>query len=115
MRLRAISLAIALLGIAAYAADYPFGTAILDGGRVEPVSMKLVEASNEHLNFCFATRFPDNTIYLHHSAGIHTVTEYGCDDYSLDNGETWQKDPVHFGGFNAYLDKQGRKIAIWSD
>ena len=42
----------------------PFGTLMLNGGRLEPVEMSMIEASNEHLNFCFATRFPDNSIYL---------------------------------------------------
>lgn len=95
----------------------PFGTLMLNGGRLEPVEMSMIEASNEHLNFCFATRFPDNSIYLNHSAGIHTVSEYGCRDYSLDNGKTWRKMPFDFGGFNAYQDRTGRKITVqcWDD
>lgn len=95
----------------------PFGTLMLNGGRLEPVEMSMIEASNEHLNFCFATRFPDNSIYLNHSAGIHTVSEYGCRDYSLDNGKTWRKMPFDFGGINAYQDRTGRKITVqcWDD
>ncbi len=112
MRLHFSYLAALLFSVMAYGVEYPFGTTLLGGGRVEPVSMKMIESSNEHLNFCFATRFSDNSIYLSHSAGIHTVTEHGCKDYSLDNGETWQKPPCNFGGFNAYEDKQGRKITI---
>ena len=113
-------LAVALLSVAFTsfgAEEHPFGTMLLNGGRIEPVGMEMVEASNEHLNFCFATRFPDDSIYLNHSAGIHTVSEYGCRDYSLDNGHTWRKMPFDFGGFNAYQDRDGRKITVqcWDD
>lgn len=113
-----LSTATLLTIVAAFGAEkIPFGTQMLNGGRIEPVEMTMVEASSEHLNFCFATRFPDNSIYLSHSAGIHTVSEYGCRDYSIDNGKTWRKMPFDFGGFNAYLDQKGRKVTIqcWDD
>ncbi len=93
--------------------DYPFGTVILNGGRIEPVSMSLIESTNEHLNFCFAQNFSDGSIYLRHSGGIHTVSEYGCRDYSLDNGVTWQRGQKGcLGGFNAYETLDGKKCQI---
>ena len=71
-----------------------YGSVTYNGFRVKPVAITMIQASNEPLNFCFATRFPDNSIYLNHSGGVHTVSEYSCRDYSLDNGKTWQKTRV---------------------
>ena len=94
-----------------------YGSVTYNGFRVKPVAITMIQASNEPLNFCFATRFPDNSIYLNHSGGVHTVSEYSCRDYSLDNGKTWQKSPFVFGGFNAYLSKDGKKkqVECWSN
>ncbi|MBQ9788660.1 MAG: exo-alpha-sialidase [Lentisphaeria bacterium] len=94
-----------------------YGSVTYNGFKVKPVAITMVQASNEPLNFCFATRFPDNSIYLNHSGGVHTVSEYSCRDYSLDNGKTWQKSPFFFGGFNAYYSKDGKKkqVECWSD
>ena len=85
-----IVLLLVIVKVTADESSYPFGTVIMNGGRIEPISMSLVESTNEHLNFCFAQNFSDGSIYLRHSGGIHTVSEYGCRDYSLDNGVTWQ-------------------------
>lgn len=116
--MKAISLtACTVFAAAAFAAAPPAGTRLFNGGRVEPVGMSLIETSPEHLNFCFAHRFPDGTIYLNHSSGIHTVTERACRDWSPDGGKTWRKTVPEFGGFNAYLSKDGRKcnISCWDD
>ena len=116
--MKAISLtACTVFAAAAFAAAPPAGTRLFNGGRVEPVGMSLIETSPEHLNFCFAHRFPDGTIYLNHSSGIHTVTERACRDWSPDDGKTWRKTVPEFGGFNAYLSKDGRKcnISCWDD
>jgi len=87
--MKAISLtACTVFAAAAFAAAPPAGTRLFNGGRVEPVGMSLIETSSEHLNFCFAHRFPDGTIYLNHSSGIHTVTERACRDWSPDGGKT---------------------------
>ena len=83
---------------AAETTPVPFGTIPLNGGRIEPVRMTMIESSPEHLNFCFAHQFEDGSIYLSHSAGVHTVTEYGCRDHSLDGGKTWQRTDPDFGG-----------------
>lgn len=110
-------LAALFAGAVVIAAEAPYGTIPLDGGRIEPVSMEMVESSNEHLNFCFAAGFPDGTVYLNHSVGIHTVTEHSCRDFSSDNGRTWQKMPLDFSGFNTYLSQDGKKCAVscWDD
>ena len=98
----------------ALCAKEPFGTIILNGGKLEPVSLTLVGATNEHMNFCFATNFDDGSIYLDHSEGIHTVTEYKVWRRSLDNGKTWEKTPFQFNGFNAFVNKDGKKCQVLS-
>ena len=110
------------LGVAAIAstmviAKDPFGTEILDGGKVILGNLTLVGSTNEHMNFCFANNFPDGTIYMNHSEGIHTVTEYGAWRRSLDNGKTWEKTPFRFGGFNTFVNKDGKKcqVGCWDD
>jgi hypothetical protein len=110
------------LGVAAIAstmviAKDPFGTEILDGGKVILGNLTLVGSTNEHMNFCFANNFPDGTIYMNHSEGIHTVTEYGAWRRSLDNGKTWEKTPFGFGGFNTFVNKEGKKcqVGCWDD
>lgn len=101
---------------AAETTPVPFGTIPLNGGRIEPVRMTMIESSPEHLNFCFAHQFEDGSIYLSHSAGVHTVTEYGCRDHSLDGGKTWQRTDPDFGGFNAYTTREGEKanVSCWA-
>ena len=93
-------------------ASEEFGTEILDGGKVELVSLQMLKAIKEHLNFCFAKNYDDGSIYLNHSEGIHTVTEKPNRMYSLDNGKTWQVTPFNFGGFNGFLNKKGQKCQI---
>lgn len=102
----------ALLTASLAADEPPFGSITLNGGRLEPVSMNMIESDNEHLNFCFARRYDDGSIYLSHSRGIHTVTERGCQDFSPDNGKTWQRTPAEFGGFNAYAALDGCKVNV---
>ena len=89
-----------------------FGTKIFDGGKIVPVSLTVVGTTNEHMNFCFANNFPDGTIYMNHSEGIHTVTEYPVQRRSLNNGSTWERTPFKFGGFNSFLTKDGKKRQI---
>ncbi|MDD3154242.1 MAG: sialidase family protein [Victivallaceae bacterium] len=109
---------LAAAAMAAFASEkVPFGSLFLDGGRVEPRSMTMVESSNEHLNFCFANQFPDGSIYLDHSAGIHTVTEHGCNDLSTDGGKTWSRNRSGFGAFNSFVTRDGKKrnVTAWID
>jgi hypothetical protein len=108
---------VAVLSVTALFAKAPFGTIVLDGGKVEPVELIMVGSTNEHMNFCFANNFPDGTIYMNHSEGIHTVSEYAVWRRSLDNGKTWEKTPFHFGGFNTFVNKDGKKcqIGCWDD
>ncbi len=61
----------------------------LHGGKVTTLEDNTVETFGDDMNFCFAFRFSDGHIHLNHSKGIHTVTEYGCAEMSLDNGKTW--------------------------
>ncbi len=86
----------------------------LNGGKIIPVDLRMVESSSEDLNFCFATRFSDNSIHLTHSRGIHTVSETPCAEVSFDNGKTWQKPPKDFHtlGMNAAENSKGEKIHI---
>ena len=65
----------------------------LNGGKIIPLEIRMVEGSADDLNFCFGTRFSDNSIHLTHSKGIHTVSEKPCAEVSFDNGKTWQKPP----------------------
>ena len=109
----ALAAIVALTLRAAELEDFPFGTRLLNGGAVVPVDMNMVQSCNEHLNFCFAHRFADGTIRLGHSMGVHTVTERGCTDYSIDDGKTWQRTPSGLvGGFNAYDTLDGRKASV---
>lgn len=95
-----------------FAANYPFGTEILNGGRVEPISLNLVGSTNEHMNFCFAHQFSDKSIYLYHSQGIHTVTEYSVHRRSFDGGKTWERINFAFGGLNAFERLNGDKCNV---
>ena len=120
MKFRSLFLAgmlIPALYAAEKSAEPPFGTIVINGALIKPVRMSMVEASSEHLNFCFAHRFPDGSIYLSHSAGIHTVTEHGHRDSSFDGGRTWQPTVPDFGGFNAYTTRDGKKanIGCWDN
>ena len=84
----------------------------LNGGKITPLELNVVETSPDHLNFCFAKRFSDGSIQLNHSTGIHTVTERGCTDISTDNGKTWKKAPGILGGINSFENSSGKKIQI---
>ncbi|MBQ9788054.1 MAG: exo-alpha-sialidase [Lentisphaeria bacterium] len=117
MNLKCLIRAFAVLITANVFAADPFGTEIMDGGKIIPRNLVLVGSTNEHMNFCFANNFPDGTIYMNHSEGIHTVTEYGVIRRSLDGGKTWEKTPFPFGGFNTFVNKKGEKcqIGCWDD
>ena len=54
------SLLLAVAGVSLFAQKYPFGTEILNGGRVEPIKLTMVDSTNEHMNFCVAKNFSDN-------------------------------------------------------
>lgn len=103
---------VGFFGTMSAADNSDYGTAILNGGKIEPVSLSMIKSFKEHLNFCFAKNYDDGTIYLNHSEGIHTVTERPARMYSLDNGKTWQETPFNFGGFNGFLTKDGKKCQI---
>ncbi len=104
-----IGLAFYLVGLNA---KDPFGTIILDGGKVVPLVSNTVGSTTEHMNFCFANNFPDGSIYMNHSEGIHTVSEHGVQRRSLDGGKTWEKVPFPFGGFNTYVNKAGKVCQV---
>ena len=88
-----------------------FGVFPLKGGTLQPIDMTMVESSNEHINFCFGNNYSDGSIYIGHSKGIHTVTEYGHKDVSYDNGRTCQESKYNFG-FNSYELADGTKCSI---
>ncbi|MBQ9789523.1 MAG: exo-alpha-sialidase [Lentisphaeria bacterium] len=117
MSLKGLICAFASLAMVSVFAADPFGTRILDGGKVVPGNLTLVGTTNEHMNFCFANNFPDGTIYMNHSEGIHTVSEYGVWRRSMDGGKTWEKTPFNFGGFNTFVNKEGKKcqVGCWDD
>ena len=83
------------------------------GGVLTSVDDTTVETFGDDMNFCFAYRFSDGSIHMNHSKGIHTVTEYGCRDISLDNGRTWQNN-VKGGscGINSFEGLNGEKFQI---
>ena len=97
---------------AASAGESPAKTVILNGGRIEPVDITTVRTSTDHLNFCFANRFPDGTIILNNSGGVHTKSEYGMRSVSLDNGKTWKDFQSEFKGINSWLSLDGKKSRI---
>ena len=116
MKVKAIFMGVgALFAATAFAATHPTGTQLFNGDRIEPVAMSLVDTSTEHLNFCAATRFSDGTIYMSHSAGVHTVTERPCKHWSPDNGKTWLK--LDANCRPTYQTKDGRKCSFhcWND
>ncbi|MBR6058771.1 MAG: exo-alpha-sialidase [Victivallales bacterium] len=100
-------LALACLAHSFYAHDYR-----LRGAKLVPIDSSIIETSTEDMNFCFATRFDDGSIHLNHSKGIHTVTEYGCSDISLDNGKTWRHADSGVCGINSFQNLKGEKIQI---
>ena len=107
---------IILSGIGAAAALAAFSAGaeetILNGCKVTPLELDVVETSPNHLNFCFATRYPDGAIHLNHSVGIHTVTERGCADISTDNGKTWKHAPDGAAGINSFCSRDGKRVQI---
>lgn len=89
----------------------------LNGGKIIPLDLKMIESFTEDLNFCFATRYSDNSIHLTHSKGMHTITERSCAEVSFDNGKSWQKPPKDFtaAGMTAYETRDGKKcrVTVW--
>ena len=87
------------------------------GGYLTTIDDTQVESFGDDMNFMFAYRFSDGHIHLGHSKGIHTVTEYGCNDISFDNGHTWQNN-LKDGclGINTFEGLDGGKyqIGCWS-
>ncbi len=101
-------LSLAMLAMpAAFAAE-----SYLNGGKITPIETSVVETSPDHLNFCFATRYPDGSIHLNHSVGIHTVTERGCSDISTDDGKTWKRAEGGACGINSFLNSEGKKVQL---
>ena len=90
---------------------------LLKGGMLTTLDDRLVESFGDDMNFMFAYRFSDGSIHLGHSKGIHTVTEYGCNDISYDNGKTWQNAPNGWCcGINTFegLDHGKYQIGAWN-
>ncbi len=83
------------------------------GGYLTTIDDTQVESFGDDMNFMFAYRFSDGSIHLNHSKGIHTVTEYGCSDMSLDNGYTWQNNvPGGTMGINTFEGLNGEKFQV---
>ena len=103
-------------GIGTAAALTAFSTnaeeTFLNGCKVTPLEINVVETSPNRLNFCFATRYPDGVIHLNHSVGIHTVTEHPCSDISTDNGKTWKKAPDGAAGLSSFCRRDGKRVQI---
>ena len=86
---------------------------VLKGLRIVPVDSTVVESFTDDMNFCFATRFSDGQIHLEHSKGIHTVTEYGCYDFSPDNGRSWETNvPQQVFGASCFENLKGQKVRL---
>lgn len=79
-----------MLLLAAAALPLSAGEILLSGGKLVPVGSSVVETFADDMNFCFATNYSNGEIHLSHSKGVHTVTEYQCQDVSRDNGKTWE-------------------------
>jgi len=85
----------------------------LKGGKLSTIDDTTVETFGDDLNFMFAYRFSDGTIHLNHSQGIHTVTEYGCNDISPDNGRTWiHRENKENCGINTFEGLDGGKYSV---
>lgn len=85
----------------------------LEGGQVEVLSRRVLAQSDEHINFPFAKRFDDGTIWMTHSIGTHTVTERGARLWSLDNGATWTEPGIaSISPMNSHQLDDGRVVAL---
>lgn len=86
----------------------------LTGGQIEIHNRTLVvENAEEHLNFPFAQRFNDGTVWMSHSVGTHTVTERGARLWSLDNGNTWAEPTIDsISAINTHQFDDGRIISL---
>ena len=87
----------------------------LKGGHLTTLDDTQVESFGDDMNFMFAYRFSDGSIHLGHSKGIHTVTEYGCNDISPDNGRTWRNNVKNGLGCNTFegLDHGKYQLNCW--
>ena len=109
MRKALLTLAVLCLAAATLSARSIY----LKGGVLTTLEDTTVETFGDDMNFCFAYRFSDGSIHMNHSKGIHTVTEYGCRDLSLDNGHTWQNNPRGGClGINTFEGLNGEKFQI---
>ena len=101
----------AVFVLSAFAAEVGKGVA----GELVETSRRILCENAKPMNFCFAQRFPDGTIYMSHSIGRHTVDERHVLMSSADDGLTW-KDGGPIGGMNSFLTKDGlkRQVACWS-
>ena len=121
MSVKFTSYARAAAALAALALPCAATEIMLNGGKLVPVETSVVETSVDNLNFCFATGYPDGSIHLNHSKGIHTVTERQCSDISKDNGRTWKHAEGGACGINSFLNSEGKKMgksvsgAVWLD
>ena len=86
----------------------------LNGCKIVPVELSVVTTSPEHLNFCYAFRYPDNVIHLNYAVGIHTVQATGRANISTDNGKTWtaERMPGGAAGRNSFYSKDGKRIQL---
>ena len=114
MKLQVILSAALLVGVTAAAQEMK-----INGGKVVPVEAKVIETYKDDMNFCFATRFSDGEIHLNHSKGVHTISEFQCTDYSLDDGKTWvnnSNNKKKIFGINAceFPDGTRMQIGCWT-
>ena len=64
---------------------------VVKKGSVKIEKTQSIFEFGEHVNFPFAVRFPDGTIYVNFSIGQHVVNERGRNVMSPDNGRTWKE------------------------
>jgi hypothetical protein len=80
--------------------------------RIEVLRSVTVYESNEHLNFPWVFRGPDNFLSLSCSIGQHTVDERSMALVSQDDGETWTRPAEPAAGGMATLLSDGRAVLL---
>ncbi|HEX7009918.1 MAG TPA: sialidase family protein, partial [Phycisphaeraceae bacterium] len=85
----------------------------LEGGEAHFLHRELLAENDEHINFPFAQRFNDGTIWLTHSIGTHVVNERTVRRWSLDNGQHWTEPAIaSISPINSYQLDDGEIIAL---
>ena len=88
----------------------------LDGGQLEIFGRNVIREEADpktHLNFEFAQRFMDGTIWMTHSVGVHGPDQGIGRLWSLDNGVTWAEAAINsIGTGNTYQFGDGKVISM---